>query len=774
MLPGSITSLTVAILLKLGAWQPLEYTAYSALFHLRKPLPPDPRVVIICIDDNTLNALGSFPLPRRYYAQLIDTLAPAEPSVVVLDLLLSEPNPDDLRLAASMKNSGRVVLAQAWSSVGASLSPIPILQEAALNRGHIYNRPDLDGVTRQINPQMGDIPVLGIAALQAYQVVQGKVSLANVPHPLWINWLGPVNQIPQYSLLDVLHGNVPIARFRDKIVLVGATAAGLDPLITAYNRNPPASGVHLHATLISNILQHNYLHLLSTPWKGLIFLVGGSGLSAVLMYRRLTQQMAIWSGLCLGWSGLVLLLFQAGYWLPIAYPMVLFSLSTIVTQLCERLKINWHLQREIEHIWQTYCQELLVWSAVPELNLESSVPTQAPLQGRSTSQPLPPIAQLAQLAEQLGRSQSAHAAIARSLSIGLLAADWNGVVWFCNPLAVEWLHLGQGDRLQPCFIPHWLSLSEWETDLQDLQAGKVVTHELQRGDRWFEVTLEPLFYPIAQQLTISSTQKPRGVLLLLENITSRKQVEAEIRRAMTQEKELYELKSRFVTTTSHEFRTPLTIILGSAELLENYGHRWSDSKKIDHLHQIQDAVKHMMELLNDVLLLSKADAGKLKFEPRPLQLVTFCSDLIQQLQSTVGSQHQIQFDVIGVPEIVYVDEKLLRHILSNLLSNAIKYSPNHSSVDFTLMCASGALVLQICDQGLGIPAADLQHLFEPFYRATNVGTIAGTGLGLTIVKESVALHQGHITVHSEVGVGTQITVTLPLQTTLDSGNSTHS
>jgi len=169
----------------------------------------------------------------------------------------------------------------------------------------------------------------------------------------------------------------------------------------------------------------------------------------------------------------------------------------------------------------------------------------------------------------------------------------------------------------------------------------------------------------------------------------------------------------------------------------------------------------MIALLDDVLLIGKADAGKLKLNPSPLDLKQFCLDLIEELQPNASNHHTLTF-VNHTQDIkANLDEKLLRHILSNLLSNAIKYSPDGGTVNFELFCQNGWLIFQIQDFGIGIPEKDLPHLFESFYRANNVGDIPGTGLGLAIVKRFVDFQDGKIAVESEVGVGTRFTVQIP-------------
>jgi signal transduction histidine kinase len=223
-----------------------------------------------------------------------------------------------------------------------------------------------------------------------------------------------------------------------------------------------------------------------------------------------------------------------------------------------------------------------------------------------------------------------------------------------------------------------------------------------------------------------------------------------------------------VSLVSHEFRTPLTTIQSSAELLERYQERLASEKKLTHYHRIQSAISQMTHLLNEVLLIGQAEAGKLQFNPQPLDLVAFCRELVEGMQVMVDNRHsgkshahRLSCTVSGECKDAEMDEKLLRHILTNLLSNAIKYSPDGGSVQFALIGNDNDVIFQITDSGIGIPEEDKKQLFKSFSRASNVGTIQGTGLGLAIVKKSVDLHGGQITVDSVAGNGTTFTVTLP-------------
>ncbi|MCF2146644.1 PAS domain-containing protein [Desmonostoc muscorum LEGE 12446] len=264
------------------------------------------------------------------------------------------------------------------------------------------------------------------------------------------------------------------------------------------------------------------------------------------------------------------------------------------------------------------------------------------------------------------------------------------------------------------------------------------------------------------KLARDQTGNPMEIVGYWVDITERKKLEQKLTIALEKEKQLSELKSRFVSMTSHEFRTPLTTILSSCELLEHYRHKWTEQKQLTHLHRIQTAVKRMTEMLNDVLLIGKAGTGKLEYRPTSFDLVKYCQQLLEEIQMNSNNQRLISF--ISQYESIpcCMDDKLLGHIFNNLLSNAIKYSPDDSIIKFSLSCQNGQAVFEIQDWGIGIPEEDLPLLFESFHRASNVGNILGTGLGMAIVKNCVDIHEGEIFVTSTVGLGTKFTVIISL------------
>jgi signal transduction histidine kinase len=236
---------------------------------------------------------------------------------------------------------------------------------------------------------------------------------------------------------------------------------------------------------------------------------------------------------------------------------------------------------------------------------------------------------------------------------------------------------------------------------------------------------------------------------------------AELQAALQKEKELNELKQRFVSMVSHEFRNPLAAIQSSSELVRNYGHKMNEERKHGHLDSISTQVSRLTELLDDVLFISKAQTVGLEFKPARLNLEAFCRKIAQEIQQTTR-KHQIVFAPRGNSVETRADEKLLRQVIANLLSNAVKYSPQGGMIHVHLFYEDQKAIIQVQDQGIGIPEEDHKHLFEVFHRAGNVGEISGTGLGLAIIKQAVEVHGGSISFESQVGSGTTFTVCFPL------------
>lgn len=230
--------------------------------------------------------------------------------------------------------------------------------------------------------------------------------------------------------------------------------------------------------------------------------------------------------------------------------------------------------------------------------------------------------------------------------------------------------------------------------------------------------------------------------------------------ALNEEREKRLLKSRLVAMFSHDFRNPLTSILSSSSILRNYNDRLSPERKQQQFDRIDGSVHLLIQMLDDMLMVAEMEGGHLEYNPERVDLTVFVESLIEEFRLIDHDAHQFEFHSALGREI-NGDPKLLRHILANLISNAIKYSPPKSVIRVILNEYDTITEVRVEDEGIGIPEESLEHLFEPFHRASNARSMKGTGLGLSIAKQAVDLHGGTITVESILNQGTRFTVQIP-------------
>ena len=230
--------------------------------------------------------------------------------------------------------------------------------------------------------------------------------------------------------------------------------------------------------------------------------------------------------------------------------------------------------------------------------------------------------------------------------------------------------------------------------------------------------------------------------------------------SLEKEKVVNDLKSRFVSMASHEFRTPLSTILSSISLLAKYNTTEDQPKRDKHIDRIKSSVKTLTDILNEFLSLGKIEEGKVEVKPDSFDLTEFVNDIIYEMNVLLKQDQKLQYTHIGNP-LTYADSNLLKHVVVNLVSNAIKFSPEKSIIHIESKIENDITILQISDQGIGIPKLDQVHLFERFFRATNATNIQGTGLGLHIVGRYVDLLNGTINYKSELEKGSTFTITYP-------------
>lgn len=251
-----------------------------------------------------------------------------------------------------------------------------------------------------------------------------------------------------------------------------------------------------------------------------------------------------------------------------------------------------------------------------------------------------------------------------------------------------------------------------------------------------------------------------ALICSVRDITHRKKTEVELRAALAKEKELRELKSRFVSMITHEFRTPLAGIQSSNDLLRYYLDRLDPERRQSQFDNVDTQVRHLVRLLDDILKISRSDLVGLDYKPAVTDLGALGETLLNETMH-VATKHQFEFTVSGDCSRAFVDESLMRQTILNLLSNAVKYSEPDSTIWFTIANDDDCYRIEVRDEGIGIPEDDRVRLFEIFHRGSNVGLISGTGLGLALAKLAVEAHHGHITVDSQVGKGTVFQVMLP-------------
>ncbi len=357
----------------------------------------------------------------------------------------------------------------------------------------------------------------------------------------------------------------------------------------------------------------------------------------------------------------------------------------------------------------------------------------------------------------LAESEAKYRKVVENVNEGILVTA-AGRILYANPRALELTGLDDATAKSRPFV-EFIHADDRErvisNHMRRLKGEQVENHYQFRvihrdgNVRWLEISA-----------VVFEWQNTPATLNFLTDVTERRRVDEEMRASLARERELSELKSRFVAVASHEFRTPLAAILSSVELLDDYGLRLPDDERKEIVGLVKNAVARMNKMVEQVLLTSRLESGKFAFEPRSRHL----SDLLVQVASEMDQAHpqasRISMQCEGAEQARMIDAKLLSHILVNLLTNALKYSPPDSEVTCIASADGEHLHFSVQDRGIGIPSADLPRLFESFHRGTNVGNIQGTGIGLHIVKECVDLHRGTIDVQSVAGEGATFNVRL--------------
>ncbi len=368
-------------------------------------------------------------------------------------------------------------------------------------------------------------------------------------------------------------------------------------------------------------------------------------------------------------------------------------------------------------------------------------------------------------AEQaLRESEEKHRALFEATSQGVMLHDEQQFLEV-NPAALRILGYDRAEQVVGKHPAETSAAVQMGGEPAEQLSRRFITQCMERGTAQFEwIARSASGKEVPLEVTLTRIQMSGRPIIqaVIVDITERKKAEAELLRSLAREKELSALKTNFVSMVSHEFRTPLGIIMSSSEILQAYFDQLERSERGEHLQSIQKNTRRMANLMEEVLLLSRVEAGKLTLDPQALDLPALCRRLVDEVLSATNRRCPIELTVDAEVGEAFLDERLLRHILTNLLTNAVKYSVEGAAVKFLVVRLATKVRFEVTDSGIGIPEEDQKWLFNAFQRGRNVGNIAGTGLGLVIVKRCVELHRGTIRIHSAAGQGTRVEVEVPL------------
>ncbi len=736
----SLLLLPLTALLSLSSGLPLNNLLYDRLRNLA-PLAVDPHILVVAIDDRSLESLGRWPWPRSVHAELLDRLAAAGARSVLLDVIFSEPssNPDsDRQLARSLCRAGNVLLPLLRESVPRygepprEIPPTAPLAGCAAGIGHINVEADSDGTVRSVYLREGPLgqprPLL---AWQAFadagampMPMPGLDDMRNLPgwqrdHAIRIPFIGADAGFPSVPYVSVLRGEVPDSLLRDRLVLVGATAPGLGdryvtPLSASLGTTP---GVEIQANILNGLLQQRTAVDLQ-PWLAALLSAASVALLLGLMLFRSRHALLLTlacAALALGLSWALLL--NGWWWSPLA---------SLVGLLLAYLIWSW---RRLNAVLAYFGWELARLDREPKVLPERASPPRAgndPLQNR--------IAALEQAVSRTRDSRRFMADGLEGLPVATLICDPKGQILLANRKARDLF----GGELRGAELRQRLA----ELGHPSLAGGARPTLETLEAIEFRDHRERDLRLDLARLLPVES-ETAIGWLVSLIDLSAERDAERQ--------------RATLLRFLSHDLRAPHSAILALLDVRPA-----EDEAGQQVYRQIEQQVRRALGLTDAFVQLAKAESDAYRFEVCMFTMLAMdAADQLWPLAQQKDIDLRRDWDDEQEP-MVWADPGLLTRALFNLLENAVKYSPAGTVVSLSIRLEGDWLNCRIVDQGKGIAAAELPRLFSQYQRFASAEGSAGLGLGLAMVKTVIDRHGGRIGCQSQVGQGTTFEIRLPL------------
>ncbi|HBO2502718.1 TPA: CHASE2 domain-containing protein [Pseudomonas aeruginosa] len=736
----SLLLLPLTAVLSLSSGLPLNNLLYDRLRNLA-PLAVDPRILVVAIDDRSLESLGRWPWPRSVHAELLDRLAAAGARIVLLDVIFSEPssNPDsDRQLARSLCRAGNVLLPLLRESVPRygepprEIPPTAPLAGCAAGIGHINVEADSDGTVRSVYLREGPLgqprPLL---AWQAFadagampMPMPGLDDMRNLPgwqrdHAIRIPFIGADAGFPSVPYVSVLRGEVPDSLLRDRLVLVGATAPGLGdryvtPLSASLGTTP---GVEIQANILNGLLQQRTAVDLQ-PWLAALLSAASVALLLGLMLFRSRHALLLTlacAALALGLSWALLL--NGWWWSPLA---------SLVGLLLAYLIWSW---RRLNAVLAYFGWELARLDREPKVLPERASPPRAgndPLQNR--------IAALEQAVSRTRDSRRFMADGLEGLPVATLICDPQGQILLANRKARDLF----GGELRGAELRQRLA----GLGHPSLAGGARPTLETLEAIEFRDHRERDLRLDLARLLPVES-ETAIGWLVSLIDLSAERDAERQ--------------RATLLRFLSHDLRAPHSAILALLDVRPA-----EDEAGQQVYRQIEQQVRRALGLTDAFVQLAKAESDAYRFEACMFTMLAMdAADQLWPLAQQKDIDLRRDWDDEQEP-MVWADPGLLTRALFNLLENAVKYSPAGTVVSLSIRLEGDWLSCRIVDQGKGIAAAELPRLFSQYQRFASAEGSAGLGLGLAMVKTVIDRHGGRIGCQSQVGQGTTFEIRLPL------------